>query len=242
MKETIEIVTRFTSPIMTAEQYIELSQSILIHMRKFHPIFETINSWGNKPSSWTEIGRDFSNFGAVVFEHIYDEEINYKNPDNQKGFFLSSTSWAGFSNSYSNTKKSQDGKFSISIGAGDENNTGFINIKLPQVGYDEFYQMGNIKSLILHLLKIVQLKSAYVFTDNLFDQVVDFSSSYDTQIGWLNFFEEKSVATHLKDISLEQVNEGCFFWLSDAIDTPSIETIEKAIHIRNILGNLDYLN
>lgn len=242
MKETIEIVTRFTSPIMTAEQYIKFSKKILLHLSKFHSIFETINSWGNKPSSWTEINRDFSNFDTVVFQHIYDEEINYKNPDNKKGFFLNSTSWAGFSNSYSNTKKPQDGKFSISIGAGDENNTGFINIKLPQVGYDEFYQIKSVKSLILHILKIVQLKSAYVFTDSLFDQVVDFGCPYDTQIGWLNFFEDKSVTAHLKDISLEQVNEGCFFWFSDTIDTPSLDIIEKAIHIRNLLGDLDYLN
>lgn len=242
MKEKIEIVTRFTSPIMTAEQYIKFSQSILVHLRKFHPIFESINSWGNKPSSWTEISRDFSNFDSVVFQHIYDEEINYKNPDNQKAFSLNSISWAGFSNSYSNTKKAQDGKFSISIGAGDENNTGFINIILPQVGYDEFYQTDNIKSLILHLLKIVQLKSAYVFTDSLFDHVVDFSRHYDTQIGWLNFFEDQSVAAHLKDVFLEQASEGCFFWLSDTIGTPSLEILEKAIHIRDILGDLDYLN
>lgn len=242
MKETIEVITRFQSPIMTADEYVNFSQRILSHLQKFNPMFETINSWGDKPSSWTKIDSDFSNFKSVVLKHIFDEEINYKNPDNQKGFFPYSISWAGFSNSYSNTKKAQDGKFSIAIGAGDENGTGFINIKLPQTGHDDFYQIQTVKSLILHILEVVPLTTAYVVTDELFDRVVDFDKPYDVQIGWLNYFNKQNICNYLNDIEYESINEKCFFWLSAKIETPTESIVAQAIKIRDYLGEQGYLN
>ncbi len=243
MKEKIEIITRFNSPIMTAKEYIDFSRNVLLHLRAFHPIFETVYSWGDQPNSWTEILSDFSNFDSVVFQHIYDNEINYKNPNNAKGFLPESISWAGFSNVYSNTKQAKDAKYSVSIGAGKEDGIGFINIELPQLNFEEFYELKTIKALISHILQIVQLNTAYVITDSLFDEVVDFDKPYDVQIGWLNFFAAKRVSANLpKDITQVLTNEGCFFWLDDAIGTPSADVIQKAINVRDILGELDYLN
>ena len=242
MKEKIEIITRFSSPVMTAKEYIDFSRNVLLHLRNFHPIFETVFSWGGQPSSWTEIMSDFSNFNSVVFQHIYDNEINYRNPNNLKGFLPESISWAGFSNAYSNTQKPQDAKYSVSIGAGNEDGIGFINIELPQLNFDEFYELKTVKALISHILQVVQLNTAYAITESLFDAVVDFDKPYDVQIGWLNFFANKRISANLpKDVTQALSSEGCFFWLDDNIGLPSTYLIQKAINIRDILGELDYL-
>jgi len=243
MKEKIEIITRFNSPIMNAKEYIEFSKSLIQHLQKFHPIFETVNSWGSQQNSWATIENNFSNFEPIVLQHIYDQEINYRNPNNQKGFHPESISWAGFSNAYSNTKKAKDAKYTISITAGGEDGLGVINLQLPQVDYDEFYQSEKIKSLINHILQIVQLKSAYVITESLFDQVVDFDKPYDVQIGCLNFFSNKNVLKHVPNgIPTEANDDGCFFWLSEIVDTSSTEVINTATTIRDILGELGYLD
>jgi len=137
MKESIELVTRFISPIMTAREYINFSKEVLIHLGDFHSLFKSVNSCGASPDAWTEIDKDFRNFERVIFDHIHDREIKYKNDDRSQGFFLDSISWAGFSNSYSNMKNENDGKYSVSIGAGDENGIGFININIPSAGGGE---------------------------------------------------------------------------------------------------------
>lgn len=243
MKEKIEIITHFNSPIMTAKEYIDFSRLIMKHLKDFHPIFEKIYSWGSQSTSWTEIEKDFSNFDSTVFQHIYDQEINYKNPNSEKEFLPESISWAGFSNAYSNTKNAKDIKYSVSIGAGGEDGLGFINFQLPQLHFEEFYQSEIIKSLIQHLLHVVDINTAYAITDGLFDQVVDFEKPYDVQIGWLNFFTNKKILMHLPgDIPKELTDNGCFFWLAETIDECSEETVKAAIKIRDSLGELGYLH
>lgn len=243
MKEKIEIITRFNSPIMTAKEYIDFSRSIIQHLKDFHPIFETVYSWGGQATSWTEIEKDFSNFDSTVFQHIYDREINYKNPNSEKEFLPESISWAGFSNAYSNTKKAKDIKYSVSVGAGGEDGLGFINFQLPQLHFEEFYHSETIKSLIQHLFQVVNIGTAYAITENLFDQIVDFEKPYDVQVGWLNFFTNKKILMNLPgDISKELTGDGCFFWLAETIGNCSAETVKTATKIRDILGELGYLD
>lgn len=243
MKDMLELITRFKCSMLTANEYIKLSEIIISHIQKFDPIFEIVNSWGNSASSWTKIEDDFSNFSSIVFQHIYDKEINYKNPTGSKDFLLDSISWAGFSNSYSNTNKSQDGKYTITIRAGGEDGIGFVNVKFPQIGHEKFYQTDTMKKFIEHLLSVVPLLAAYVSTDSLFDQVVDYEKPYDIQIGWLNYFKNIDILKNIPhEISKQATKEGVYFWLDDEVSDISFEKIKLAINVRDMLGDLGYLN
>lgn len=243
MKDMLELITRFNCQMLTANEYIQLSKHIIQHIKNFNPVFDTINSWGDTASSWTKIEDDFSNFDETVFQHIYDKEIKYKNPIETKDFLLESMSWAGFSNSYSNTKKAQDGKFTITIRAGGEDGVGFVNVKFPQKGHEEFYQIEVMRKFIEHLLSVVPLSTAYVSTDGLFDQVVDYEKPYDVQIGWLNFFNKSDVLNNIPhEVYKKNSKEGAYFWLRDEISDPSQEIVKSAITVRDILGELGYLN
>ena len=243
MNQTIKMVSRFKTDRLTARQYINLSQSILLNLKKFHSVFEKINSWGDKPSSWTEIDSDFSNFEKVVLDHIYDKEIVYTDTvGNRTEFSLEATSWTKFSNSYSNLKKPLEEKYLVSIGAGGDTNIGFINIELPSRCFSDFSSIKKIIDLILNIQNIVDLHTAYVYTNNLYDHVVDYENDYDTEIGWLNFFKDKEVLAHIpKQTSYIDTSNGIFFWLEDSITEPTDQTITKAIDIRNSLGRLKLL-
>jgi hypothetical protein len=243
MNQTIKMVSRFKTDKLTAHQYINLSQSLLLNLKKFHSIFEKTNSWGDKPSSWTEINSDFSNFEKVVLDHIYDKEIVYTDiTGNKIEYSLEATSWAKFSNSYSNLKKPLEEKYLVSIGAGGETNIGFINIELPSRYFSEFSSIERLIDLISNIQRTVDLHSAYVYTNCLYDHVVDYENDYDTEIGWLNFFKNKEVLTHIpKQTSHMDTANGIFFWLEDSISEPTNETIASAIDIRNSLGGRDYL-
>lgn len=243
MNQTIKMVSRFKTDKLTARQYINLSQSLLLNLKNFHSIFQKINSWGDKPSSWTEIDSDFSNFEKVVLDHIYDKEIVYTDITGMRiDFSLEAISWAKFSNSYSNLKKPLEEKYLVSIGAGGETNIGFINIELPSRCFSEFSSIKKLIDLISNIQKIVDLQTAYVYTNSLYDHVVDYENDYDAEIGWLNFFKDKEVLTHIsKHTSYIDTTNGIFFWLEDSIAEPTDETITRAIDIRNTLGGLDYL-
>lgn len=248
MSERIEIFTRFKSQDMTAEDYIQFSQKVLSHLAAFHPIFNTIYSWGETPDSSIKIEEDFSNFQEVVFDHIYDDELNYLNPDpDDKEFHLKSKSYIAFLNSYTSNKKEDASSCSISISAGgnvaEQDKLGYINIKLPRKDHLELNELATIKKLISHLSEIVELESVYVSTDNLFDRVVDFNSNYDTEIGWLNYFKNKQVLKFIpNDISCEEVENGVFFWLGDEITEPNDDIVNKAISLRDQLAENGLLN
>lgn len=243
MNELIKIITRFRSHQLSALEYIQFSQKILMHLKTFHPIFSDIHSWGDKPTAWTKIADDFSNFQEVVFEHIRDDEINYINKDrDDKGFYLDSYTWTDFSNSYSNTKKEQDGRYSVTIGAGSEDGLGYVNIELPRINYPDFYNLQLVKQIIAHITEVVDLTSAYVYTQGIYSKVVDYDKEYDIEIGWINYFKNKEVLKYLPSgVSHDETEKGAFFWLSDKITEPSKEIIEAAITVRDILGEKGFL-
>lgn len=244
MNDMIKMITRFRTQEITAEEYINLNQIVLIKLKELHPIFETIYSWGKKPSSWTMIEKNFGNFSEVVFDHIYDPDINYKNQDKENNdFSMLSKSWAGFSNSYSNTKNEKNGKFTVSIGAGGESGVGFINFEFPQVNYPEFYNRGTLEQLLAELIKIVDLDAAYIYTKAIYDQVVDYDKEYDLEIGWVNYFKNKNVFNFIpSNISQKEFCSGALFWLSEDFLAPPQTVIENAIVIRDRLGAEGFLN
>lgn len=243
MNQTIKIVSRFKTDKLTARQYINLSRSILLDLKKFHSIFEKINSWGDTSSSWTEIDCDFSNFEKVVLDHIYDKEIVYTDINGKSiEFSLDAMSWTKFSNSYSNLKKPLEEKYLVSIGAGGEFNTGFVNIELPSECFSEFSGIKKLIDLVTCIQQSIGLEFLYVYTKDLYEQVVDYEKDYDTEIGWLNFFKNRDILQCIpKQINRSETKDGVFFWLEDSIVEPTGETVSKAINVRDSLGKFDYL-
>lgn len=179
----------------------------------------------------------------MVFEHIRDDDINYinKKPED-KDFHLDSFTWVPYLNAYSNIKKHEDGKYSVSIGAGMEDRLGYINLELPRINYPEFYQFETIEKLITHLTDIVDLTGAYMFTQNIFSKVADFSKEYDVEIGWMNYFKDKGGLNYLpSNVQQKKLPNGALFWLSDKITEPTEAMIQTAITIRNTLGEEGFL-
>ncbi|OZY83649.1 hypothetical protein CBP51_19815 [Cellvibrio mixtus] len=244
MKDTIKIVTRFKTKNLTAREYIALSKAILQSLKAFHKAFEIIHSWGDKPTSWTMIDDDFSNFNNTVLNHIFDEEIIYTDAaGNKVSFSPEAMSWARFSNSYSNIKNPHETKYLISIGAGGESGWGFVNIELPPIYFDEFRTTKKLIDLIDIILQKIELEGAYVYTKTLYDHVVDYDKDYDIEIGWLNYFKNKNIQLHIPtELFHSSHKNGIVFWLENEISTPTKETINLAMEIRNILGDLGYLN
>lgn len=244
MKDTIKIVTRFKTINLTAKEYIDLSKAILQSLKAFHKAFEIIHSWGDKPTSWTMIDDDFSNFDNIILNHIFDEDIIYTDKaGNRVSFSPDAMSWTRFSNSYSNIKNPHETKYLISIGAGGESGWGFVNIELPTLYFNEFRTIKNLIKLIDAILKKIELESAYVYTKVLYDHVVDYDKDYDTEIGWLNYFKNKDIQLHIPaELSNAPHKNGVVFWLEDEISAPTEETINIAMKTRNILGDLGYLN
>jgi hypothetical protein len=244
MKDTIKIVTRFKTGTLTAREYIELSKSIMLGLKKFHKVFEVVNSWGDHPTSWTPIEENFSNFENIVLNHIYDDEVVYTDAaGNKVDYSMDARSWVRFSNSYSNVKNPHEDKYLISIGAGGESGWGFVNIELPTSHFDEFCLIEKLINLIANLLQIIDLEGAYVYTKTLYDQVVDYDKDYDIEIGWLNYLKNKDALTHIPtEVFRESYKNGITFWLDTEISVPTEETIFTAMKTRDILGDLGYLS
>jgi len=75
------LIIRFYSPVMTAAKYLSFSKAVLVALSNTHQLFQSLASWGIKQDAWTKLDLGFENLEEVVFQHIYDEELNYQNPD-----------------------------------------------------------------------------------------------------------------------------------------------------------------
>lgn len=247
MEEDIKILIRFPNKEMTAKEYIQFSKKILQQLKAFSDDFKTLYAWGSEVNAGKYLKDDLSDFESTVFEQLNDKEIAYMNPDkSNKNFTLDSKCFIGYSNTYSTNKDYKLDKISITIGAGKD------KAKKEDVGILNF-QFSKSLQHKLNLSKLIELLE---FCIDLVNPVYAIISSFkftnkvnkeddNIEIGWITYIDNKGVANLLpKDIGKKIFPNGSVvFWLSKekALSTDD-KAVEKAIQIRNILGEKGLLN
>lgn len=235
--EEISLIIRFKNRILTVEEYIEFSKIILIKLENIHPIFQNLFGWGHEINLLSNFKLDKNDFKEVVFNQINDKDIAYNNIDsNNKDMHLDSRSWIDFSNSYSNTKKQEDGQITVKISCGGTTSkTGSLIIDFPIYNYPEFKKYTFVSNLMKICIGLFDDVEYAVVISNLFRRKVR-SEKTNMWIGWITYIPNISVFNILPSfIHKEYFNKGVLFSFSEIPPLIQNKDVEVAIRIRNEL-------
>lgn len=233
--ENYSLILYFNSKCLTAREYVDFSKEILLRLREIDPIFTNLFGWGKKANARRQISSDMHNFDEIVFEQIRDNSIAYQNPDpKNKEFTWQSKCFIGYSNSYSNTTRIKEGKISINITGGQEND-GILIIDFPQYNYPQFSDYSFIRKLFLKSISLVNADYGCVIS-NKFTSLVKRDKD-KIWIGWFTYLKKREVCELLPaDLMKEKTESGIVFTLSKTMPQPTDqEIIDKALNVRNLL-------
>lgn len=235
--EEISLIIRFKNRTLTVREYIEFSKRILIKLENLHPIFQNLFGWGHDTNLFSNSKLDKNNFEEIVFHQINDKDVAYDNVDvNDKNMHWNSTSWIDFSNSYSNTKKSEEGQITVKISCGGTvSKTGSLIIDFPNYNYPEFKNYSFVSNLMKICIGFFDTVEYAVIISNLFRKKVR-SEKTKMWIGWITYVPNISVFNMLPSfIHKEYINEGVLFSISETPPLIDNRDVEIAIGIRNEL-------
>jgi len=237
--ENIKINFSIKRVEMTAKEFVEYSQNIILKLQAFDNIYgsPSILNLQNKSSYFFK--KDLSDFN---FENLYsvlnEEDIAYKN-NNEPGHGLNidSRSWAGFS---------------IMIFFGDQqdiHDTSNVRLSISQGSYEDrkaniSIEYSNKKQhlltkeyivkLIVLLTNNVDVNFANAITNSFFLKV---RQKDKKSIGWINYSNDKNLLEVLEKKEIIQIlRNGIIFSLSDTFpfNTPS-NLIDRSKEIANSL-------
>ena len=235
--EEISLIIRFKNRVLTVKEYIEFSRIILVKLENTHPIFQNLFGWGHENNLLSNFELDKSDFGEIVFNQINNKDIAYNNFDfNNRDMHWDSTSWIDFSNSYSNTKKQEDGQVTVKISCGGTTSkTGSLMIDFPICNYPEFKKYSFVSNLMKVCIGLFDKVEYAVVISNLFRRKVR-TEKTKMWIGWITYIPNVSVFNILPSfIHKEYINEGVLFSLSEVPPLIQNGDVEVAIRIRNEL-------
>ncbi len=233
--EQVTTIIRFDSRPLTAGEYIELFRTVMEALQSFDPFFRTMYSWGSKPTHWTELTSDYSNFEETLMVHIYDNQIVYQNDDGSKGYNRGSRSFIGFSDYLSNTRKKTEPKYSVSLSAG-KDNRGSLCIEFSNGVQDRYLQRQYYENLLVCLQEVLPVIHLEVLEDVLQKKTTIYIEGRYLSLGVFNFFRNTQLNNFLPAVVHHKaIGEGCFFWLSEVISDPDPVLIETALSIRDKL-------
>lgn len=241
MKEYFMIV-RWKNRPLTTREYLEFSRGLLQILVKFDAVFSNLFSWGNGPNQKVWFLENYSDLDNKIFPLISIKEFRYQNPDpNNWGLTLDSKSHVGFSRSYYNTDKSEEGKLSVSIDAGAAgNSTNVVHIEFPEVNYSQFYDYEFVSALIKIVIEYCQPQEGFVISHPFWDAVRSEDAPRSTcPIGWLTYLADQTANDTLpSDVECEVLSTGGTLITLKHSPPPSPdnpEDVANAIRIRDAM-------
>jgi hypothetical protein len=239
MMEEYFLSVRWKNRAMTAEQYLAFSKGLLQELMQFDPVFSNLFSWGQGPNQKAWFAQNYSDLDDKVFPQLNDEEIRYENPDSDNWkLTLDAKSFIGFTMSYSNTDKLEEGQLTVRINAGATTDSmNVVGIEFPTVNYPQFYEYDFVSALMKVVVEYCQPQHGYVISHPFWEAVELEDSPIGTcPIGWLTYLADEKVKTLLpSDVEYEVLTTGGTL-ITLKHSPPSAENeadIARAIRIRD---------
>jgi len=237
--ENQDLLIRFPNKEMTVKEFIIFCKHILYSFQQFAPNIATVGIWSDDKNSNYYFDDKLSDFESIILKEmqISGKEYAFINEDKMdKKLNLNSKSFINFSFSFSLNNASKHKILSIVIWAGKTEEVGILNLEFVNT-HQQNILFTQMLSLVNFCNEIINPLYATSISNEFRRKVKRPHEKY--WIGWINYFSNKEVAGLLpNDIGKKVLpNGGVIFWLSEEKPLSTDEKIiEKAIQIRNILG------
>ena len=245
--ERLKINLFIKRDILTANEYISFCKKVIYSLQRIAPIFNIVETWDDENAQIFRFNDDLSNFNEDNLKVIINEdgELAYKNDvESDKMLGINSTSWMGFSSTFSFGKedvlKNKSVSISIRHGAYDKKQFSIIKVEFSEL-YQKDYVDKNYIIRVLRLLESqVEIEFANVISNPLF---LRFRKKHNFTIGWINYINNTTVVKHLNEDDICYISEkGVIFSISDQFPNIDDDIINKTIQLRDELIRFNYLS
>lgn len=200
---------------LTLRQYGDLMKKYLTLLKKLHPAFRSLRCLNRRAENDAVVDANLENLDSLIYECSWDDELIYKNPNQQGGPSWDSLATIGYGMYFDSAEFEDQISTSVFAGVDDKSISNFATINFPGPGKNhsrcvEFHDYDFIKRLFIAVIQCWAPNDGLVFSH-------DFSAAVKPKtlpcIGWLTYLHDpRAAALHndirFKDLLFEEVEGG----------------------------------